>query len=185
MIDLGAETGPAVTRVSRILLVVGDLDAAARFFTQVFDFQPVDRRPDPHLACLLGAPAATIRQSILRLGAQEIGLLAFDPPARPYPPRSTSTDLWFQHFAIIVSDMAAAIRRLETGGGFTPISMGGPQALPPRSGGATAFKFRDADGHPLELLAFPSGEAPDPWRDEAKAALFLGIDHSAIAIAER
>ena len=39
--------------------------------------------------------------------------------------------------------------------------------LPASSGGVTAFKFRDPEGHPLELLAFPA--PPAPW-DSAQGA---------------
>ena len=117
----------------------------------------------------------------MSLGEQDIVLLQFDPPGRPYPPGSTSSDLWFQHFAIIVSDMAAAYAQLEAAGRFTPISQGGPVTLP---GGIEAFKFRDLDGHPLELLAFPKDGGPEPWQDRRGRDLFLGIDHSAISVGD-
>ena len=74
---------------------------------------------------------------------------------RPYPPDSTSTDLWFQHMAIIVNDMRDAYQRVMANRRFRPISRHGPVRLPGNSGAVTAFKFRDHDGHPLELLAFP------------------------------
>ena len=45
----------------------------------------------------------------------------------------------------------------------------------------TAFKFRDHDGHPLELLAFPEGLAPGEWRKADGTGSFLGVDHTAIA----
>jgi catechol 2,3-dioxygenase-like lactoylglutathione lyase family enzyme len=49
-----------------------------------------------------------------------------------------------------------------------------------------AFKFRDPDGHPLELLWLPEGQRRREWRDRSSAiepqALFLGIDHSALAV---
>ncbi len=81
----------------------------------------------------------------------------------------------FQHCAIRVADMAAAMARLDRVGGWRPISTDGPQTLPPNTGGVTAFKFRDPDGHPLELLAFP---------DRRDGPLFAGIDHSAISVAD-
>jgi catechol 2,3-dioxygenase-like lactoylglutathione lyase family enzyme len=46
----------------------------------------------------------------------------------------------------------------------------------------TAFKFRDHDVRPLELLAFPEGRAPSAWRDTNGTTLFLGVDHTAIAV---
>ena len=120
----------------------------------------------------------------MRLGDQEIALQAFDRAGQPYPPGSTSTDLWFQHFAIIVSDMDAAYARLREAGRFIPISENGPERLPPSSGSVSAFKFRDGEGHPLELLCFPQGQGPAVWRDKRGDGLFLGIDHSAISVGE-
>jgi catechol 2,3-dioxygenase-like lactoylglutathione lyase family enzyme len=67
---------------------------------------------------------------------------------------------------------------------FRPISRNGPVRLPDSSGGVTAFKFRDHDGHPLELLAFPAGRGPAGWRDAGGAGCFLGIDHTAIAVTD-
>ena len=48
----------------------------------------------------------------------------------------------------------------------------------------TAFKFRDHDGHPLELLAFPEGHVPGQWRTANGAGCFLGVDHTAIAVSD-
>ena len=48
--------------------------------------------------------------------------------------------------------------------GWTPISTSGPQLLPAASGGVSAFKFRDPEGHPLELIAFPPGAVPPQWQ---------------------
>ena len=120
----------------------------------------------------------------MRLGEQEVMLLAFDPPGAAYPAHSTSTDLWFQHFAIIVSDIEAAYARLKANGRFTPISETGPIVLPPASGSVSAFKFRDCEGHPLEFLAFPHGKGPKVREEKRANGLFLGIDHSAVAVSD-
>jgi catechol 2,3-dioxygenase-like lactoylglutathione lyase family enzyme len=45
-----------------------------------------------------------------------------------------------------------------------------------------AFKFRDPDGHPLELLEFPDSKMPQHWKCRSKKDLFLGIDHSGISV---
>ncbi|WP_158807740.1 VOC family protein [Beijerinckia sp. L45] len=178
------ERAGAITKLRRIAMVVGNLDAAEAFFADAFSFEFVERKAeDAGLATLLGVPDTRIRQTVMRLGAQEIGLLAFDPPGRAYPLDSTSTDLWFQHFAIIVSDMDAAYRRLQAAGRFSAIS-DGPQVLPPVSGSVAAYKFRDSEGHPLELLAFPAGTGPAYWQEKASGALFLGIDHSAVSVSD-
>jgi catechol 2,3-dioxygenase-like lactoylglutathione lyase family enzyme len=111
-------------------------------------------------------------------------MLEFERPGRPYPAHLSPFDNEFQHFAIVVSDMAAAFDRLRATTGWTAISTAGPQRLPDASGAVTAFKFRDPDGHPLEFLAFPAGRVPPAWRSAADQALFLGIDHSAVSVAD-
>jgi catechol 2,3-dioxygenase-like lactoylglutathione lyase family enzyme len=120
----------------------------------------------------------------LGLGQQSIELLQFDRRGRPYPEASSSSDLVFQHFALVVADMHLAYQRLETVGGWSAITSGGPQRLPGSSGGVTAFKFRDPDGHPLELLAFLAETAPLRWRTASGDHSCLGIDHSAIGVSD-
>ncbi len=155
----------------RVGLTVADLPAAAAFYEGALGFTagPVEDC-DPALARLLGA--RRIQTVRLVRGAQEIELAAFDPPGAPYPAERRSNDLWFQHCALTTADIGAAYARLR-GVGFTPISECGPQLLPPEAGGVTAFKFRDPEGHPLELIQFP--DRPDAAD---------GIDHSAIAVSD-
>nr|WP_192843196.1 VOC family protein [Aureimonas sp. AU12] len=115
----------------------------------------------------------------LRLGDEVLDLIgAAGPPMDP--PLSNATG--FQHCAIIVSNMAAAMARLAPVPGWTAISRGSPERLPAASGGATAFKFRDPDGHPLEFLQFAPGAVPPVWRRGADGPACLGIDHSAITV---
>lgn len=131
-----------------------------------------------------GMSGRTLRIT-LGLGAQRVQLLQFvDRPGRPCPHGGIASDLMFQHFAIVVFDMAAAVARLARATGWRPISTGGPQQLPASSGGVVAFKFRDPEGHPLELLAFPADAMPTRWRHVSAHGLFLGIDHSAISVAD-
>ena len=68
----------------------------------------------------------------------------------------------------------------------TPITQGEPQQLPRSDGSVLAFKFRDPDLHPLELLQFPPGRTPAAWRGRRKleGQIGLGIDHSAISVAD-
>ena len=79
--------------------------------------------------------------------------------------------------------MAAAWAKLSAQKGWRPISTAGPQVLPASSGGVAAFKFRDPEGHPLELLAFPVNSVPKIW-ERSPGDGFLGIDHSAISVAD-
>ena len=170
--------------IDRITLIVSDLDLAEEDYVRTFGCR-VEHRADiePALTSVLCIRGARGRRSLLRLGRERIELLEFtDSAGRPYPSDSTSTDLWFQHMAIIVNDMTDAYQRVMTNRRFRPISRHGPVRLPDNSGGVTAFKFRDHDGHPLELLAFPEGRVPGPWRTTNGTGPFLGVDHTAIAV---
>src|SRR5271170_312493 len=178
-------TGPDAV-IDRITLVVSDLDRAEDDYVRTFGCS-VEHRSDIErsLTGVLCIPPARGRRSLLRLGRERIELLEFtDSAGRPYPSDSTSTDLWFQHMAIIVNDMTDAHQRVMANRRLRPISRNGPVHLPDNSGGVTAFKFRDHDGHPLELLAFPQGHVPGAWRDASGAGSFLGVDHTAIAVSD-
>ena len=153
----------AVTALLRVEMNVADLGCAERFYRNGLGFERDGSDGDA---------------TLMRLGAQRIGLRAAS--GAPYPAGSTAADPWFQHLAIVVRDMAAAYAHLCGAAAITPISQHGPVRLPPSSGSVTAFKFRDPDGHPLELIEFPRSLAR--WRDAA--GLFLGIDHTAIVVAD-
>ena len=143
-----------VFRLLRVGITVTDLARAAAFYVGALGFEATEepREATPDYLAALGLSDARATLQRLRLGAQEVELAAFSPPGRPYPPGSTSSDLWFQHVAIVVGDMDAAHARVQAHGGATAITEGGPQRLPPSSGGVTAWKFRDPDGHLLLLV---------------------------------
>jgi len=174
----------AVQKLSRIRLVCQDAQRLASFYESAFGFS---RSDETHLAgaavaSLFRIPGAKARSIILVLGGQKIELLSIDPGGEAYPAAVSAWSPLFQHFAIVVSSMEAAYARLQAQTGWTPISAEGPQRLPASSGGATAFKFRDPEGHPLELLAFSSNAVPEIWQGR-QANGCLGIDHSAISVA--
>jgi catechol 2,3-dioxygenase-like lactoylglutathione lyase family enzyme len=154
-----------VDAVDRIVIPVSDLARASGFYTGALSFMPIATAESPGIA--------------LQLGKETIELV--QRTGRPLPRDSRSNDRWFQHLAIVVSDIdrAYAIVLRE---GATPISAA-PQELPtwnPNAGGIRAVYFRDPDGHPLELIQFPPDKADPRW--QAKGRLFLGIDHSAIVV---
>ena len=164
----------AVRRLARIDLVTADPLRLTAFFT-VLGFVPAG-------TAHRFADGAT--RLDLRLGGQVIGLLRPARPGAPYPPDVPGWSPCFQHIAIVVSDIGAGYNQLQAATGWTAISTHGPQTLPDASGGVTAFKFRDPEGHPVELIAFPGGRAPDAWRRPAAGEIFLGVDHSAISVAD-
>lgn len=142
--------------VLRIERNVTDLDRAVCFHVEALGFTPIRR--DERIAAL-------------RLGGQELRLTVPERLGRPYPLDGGSLAPWFQHCALVTPDMNEAYTRLIAYG-CTAISREGPQTLPPATGRVVAFKFRDPDGHPLELIHSP-GRANAP-----------GIDHTAIGVAD-
>jgi catechol 2,3-dioxygenase-like lactoylglutathione lyase family enzyme len=149
-------------RLVRIGLVCRDLEATARFYEAAFGFvrEGEERTAASMSAGAIGVAAASARTLVLRLGDQSISLVDITPQGHRYPDGVCGANLLFQHFAIVVADMRLA-----------------------SSGGVTAFKFRDPEGHPLELLSFPEGSAKARRQRDA-ATPFLGIDHSALSVAD-
>ena len=174
----------AVQCLSRIALICRDVQTLATFYEAAFDCVRADETAiaESALSELLGLPNASARGLTLRLGEQAVELIELHPAGRSYPQGISARSPLFQHFAIVVAGMDLAFARLSALAGWTAISIGGPQALPASSGGVTAYKFRDPEGHPLELIEFPSSSAPKHWQRKT-AELFLGIDHSAISVA--
>ncbi len=174
---------PPTLRLTKVSRVVADLDRAERFYRHALGFTPSGRGAvDAAALAALGMAGCAAEQVLLRLGGDTVALVKVSPPGRPCPVDSCSDDLWFQHLAIVVDDMDAAYRHLGGCPGWHPVSNGGPQRLPPLNGSVRAFKFRDPDGHPLELIWFPPGTGRAAWHGPALRPLFLGIDHSAIAV---
>jgi len=170
--------------VAGFTLVTADLARLVQFYRGVLGFAShgADKPIDHGEMALLGLSGPGRRQ-VLSLGDQTLWIDQFEQPGRPYPGDSDAASLWFQHLALVVDDMHSAYGRLR---GITPISQEGPQLLPCSSGGVQAFKFRDPDGHPLELLHFPDGKTPGAWRNQRRldGQIGLGIDHSAISVAD-
>jgi catechol 2,3-dioxygenase-like lactoylglutathione lyase family enzyme len=123
-------------------------------------------------------------RTVLRLGDARLELLEFEEAGRPYPSDLSASDPRFQHLALVVANMQAAMQRLSQTQGWAPISRVGPERLPNNDGNVTAFKFRDPDGHPLEFLQFAAGKTPPHWRNVQSMDSPLGIDHSALCVSE-
>jgi catechol 2,3-dioxygenase-like lactoylglutathione lyase family enzyme len=175
----------AVIRISRISFTTADADRLASFYRQAFGFEAMEteHHGGTSFARLTGVEGARASALPLRLGKETIELLAFTRHGAPYPADIGCDDPRFQHIAIVVADMETAYLRLRACAGWTAITRPAPQRLPASSGGVTAFKFRDPEGHPLELIAFPPDNVPPHWRQAPRRnGPFLGIDHSAIVV---
>lgn len=163
--------------ISAFRLTTAEPERLARFYRELgFTLGEREAIPDDEIA-LLGLRRGGARLP-LRLGEQRLGLDSFVEPGRPYPAGATSADLCFQHLALVTDNAAAAWARAEALGAI-PISTHGPVKLPASAGGVTAVKFRDPEGHPLELLQFPPERGGRP-----RGAGLLGIDHSAISVSD-
>ncbi len=172
-------------RLSHVGLTVSDADRLARFYVDAFGFAVLDKgqASGEDFARLFGLRGVRAVVATLGIGDERIELQSFDEPGLAYPPDSRSDDLWFQHFAMVTDDIERAWSRARDAGG-RPIGSDRPVTLPAASGGVTAIKFRDPEGHPLELLQFPAAKRPRKWAGRPAGPPVLGIDHSAIAVAD-
>ena len=178
-----------VSRVESVGFTVSDMDKAIDFYTRVLPFEKVSDAETlgSEIESLSGVFGARVRIVRLKLGEETLELTEYlTPRGRPIPPDSRSNDRWFQHIAIIVSDMDKAYAHLRAH--KIRHASTGPQTLPPYIPGAAgirAFYFKDFDDHVLEILSFPADKGAARWHDLSKTGkLFLGIDHTAIVVAD-
>jgi catechol 2,3-dioxygenase-like lactoylglutathione lyase family enzyme len=185
-------------RVLQIGFTSADAAAARDFYGCFLGFEAGESQvlqPGAY-SRLIGLPGATVRLQRLQLGQEclEISeILDLGPggrPGRPIPADSRSCDLWFQHICLVTSDLDQALARLGPAlesGAARAVSRA-PQTLPEwntAAAGIRAFKFRDPEGHNLELLQFPPGKGEARWHGAAAGPMTpLGIDHSALAVAD-
>ncbi len=181
-----AHADVAVQSVAAIGMTVSDMDRSVAFYSDALSFKKVtDVEVDgEEYDRLWGVFGLRVRVTRMQLGEQTLELIQFlaPPDVRPIPVPSYSNDLWFQHFAIVVRDMDAAWDHLRKHR-VRQISPR-PQTIPKSNAAAAgikAFKFRDPDGHNLELLWFPEGKGHPRWH-QPTTELFLGIDHTAMTV---
>lgn len=169
--------------LAQVSLTSANADALAAFYENGLGFAQAARETVD--ATPYGMPGSQALVITMSLGEQLIELVQFDEPGAPYPAAHTSYDPWFQHIAIVVSDISAALARLNAQA-KPPIliSQGGPVTLPASSGGIIAVKLRDPELHPFELIQFPAGSIPAQWSglEPQNGGFCLGIDHSAIVV---
>jgi catechol 2,3-dioxygenase-like lactoylglutathione lyase family enzyme len=178
---------PLVAAVDTVGMTVSDADRAVEFYTKVLTFEKISDvevagSAYEHLQGVFGLRMRVVR---MRLGDEFIALTEYlAPRGRSIPVDSRSNDRWFQHIAIIVSDMDRAYHLLRQH--KVQHASSGPQRLPDwnkNAAGIQAFYFRDPDGHHLEILQFPPDRGDPKWHRPTDR-LFLGIDHTAIVVAD-
>jgi catechol 2,3-dioxygenase-like lactoylglutathione lyase family enzyme len=193
------EAGCATPRVLQLGFTTADAERCAGFYRRYLGFgEPQEFVLDAGAhGRLLGLPQGRFKLLRLPLGSEwlEITQVLEAGPAQragDLPPAdSRSCDLWFQHLCLVTRDLDAALRRLQPAleSGLAQAVSRAPQTLPAwntAAAGIRAFKFRDPEGHNLELLQFPAGKGEARWHQGTPlpGTSLLGIDHSAISIAE-
>lgn len=183
---VSAASDPSVvTAIDSVGLTVSDVDRSVDFFSKVLSFEKVSDvevagLDYERLQGLFGMRARVVR---MKLGDESIELTEYlTPKGRPIPLDSRSNDRWFQHIAIIVSDMDKAYSWLRQN--KVEYASTSPQTLPEwnkNAAGIKAFYFKDPDEHALEILSFPPDKGDAKWH-RGSTKLFLGIDHTAIVV---
>lgn len=180
-------TSIGVQAVEAIGMTVSDTDRAVEFYSQVLSFEKISDVEvfGSAYEALQGLFGVRMRVVQMQLGEEILILTEYlTPEGDPIPTDSRSNDLWFQHIAIVVSDMDRAYQHLRQHD-IQYVSTA-PQQLPEyieAAAGVEAFYFRDPDGHNLELIYFPPDKGDPRWQHPTHE-LFLGIDHTAIGVSD-
>ncbi|MGH7794800.1 MAG: VOC family protein [Candidatus Binatia bacterium] len=185
LISNSAPSAQLVKSIDAAGMTVADMDRSVDFFSRVLSFEKiadveVHGREYEKLQGVFGLRMRVVR---MKLGAETIELTQYlAPEGRPIPADSRSNDHWFQHIAIVVTDMDKAYQQLRAH--KVRHASTGPQTIPASNkaaAGIRAFYFKDPDGHNLEIIYFPSGKGDPRWQNKGDK-LFLGIDHTAIVV---
>ncbi len=186
-LSLGGGSAVTVTAVDSVGYTVSQLERSIDFFTQVLGFEKVSavEVAGEDYERLGGLFGLRMRVARVKLGDETVELTEYlAPRGRPIPVDSRSNDRWFQHAAIVTSDMDRAYAKLREH--RVEHASSGPQTLPAwnrDAGGIRAFYFKDPDGHVLEILQFPPGKGAEKWHRKSDR-VFLGIDHTAIVVSD-
>ena len=174
-----------VISVKQIGITVSDMDRSVAFYHDVLGFKKISDREwsGEKAETLQGLFGVRIRIVRMQLGDEMIELSDYlTPGGRSIPEDMKSNDLYFQHIAIVVSNMEKAYAHLKKHMVMRVSTE--PQTIPVSNvaaAGIKAFYFQDPDHHDLELIFFPKGKGLAKWQN-ANGKLFLGIDHTAIGI---
>ncbi len=185
--DSPLSTIEAVEEVESVGMTVSDMDRAIDFYSQVLSFEKISDVEVYGSAyeSLQGLFGLRMRVVKMRLGDEILELTDYlTTGGRPIPIDARSNDRFFQHIAIVVSDLDRAYRILREN--KVQYVSTAPQRLPEylkNAAGIEAFYFRDPDGHNLEIIHFPNGKGAPKWQNST-GGIFLGIDHTAIVVSD-
>ena len=189
MLLLLALAFPAAAQVETVGMTVSDMDRSVAFYSRVLGFEAIS---DVEVAGaeyerLQGVFGLRMRIVRLRLGGETLELTEYLAPStgRSDPGRTRgASDRWFQHVAIVVSDMDA---RLPACCALDHVrhASSGPQRLPdwnPNAGGIRPSTSRTPMATRWKSSAVSAGQGRSALADARAGRLFLGIDHTAIVV---
>ena len=110
-VDETVLASPNVEQVAAVGMTVSDMDTSIAFYSKVLSFEKVSdvEVTGEDYERLQGVFGLRMRVVRMRLGSEFIELTEYlAPKGRPLPVDSRSNDHWFQHIAIITSDMEKA-----------------------------------------------------------------------------
>ena len=174
-----------VKKVDAVGITVSEMNRSVKFYSEVLGFKKVSDMElyGTDYEKLQGIFGLRMRIVRMQLGDEFIELIDYlTSGGRSIPEDAKSNDLFFQHIAIVVSDMDKAYEQLHKR--MVMQVSTGPQTIPASNvaaAGVKAFYFHDPDMHNLELIYFPKGKGQPKWQ-QIKGKLFLGIDHTAIGV---
>ena len=185
LLFISASLAQLAKTVDAVGMTVADMDRSVEFFSKVLSFEKISdvETHGTEYEKLQGVFGLRIRVVRMKLGNEMIELTQYlAPEGRPIPADWRSNDHWFQHIAVVVSDMDKAYQQLRSH--KVRHASTGPQTIPvtnKAAAGIRAFYFKDPDGHNLEIIYFPAGKGDPRWQKKGDK-LFLGIDHTAIVV---
>ena len=174
-----------VNKITAIGFTVSNMEKSVQFYHDVLGFKKISDREvyGDAYEQLQGIFGLRMRIVRMQLGDEQVELTDYlTSGGRSIPENMMSNDLVFQHIAIVVSNMDKAYVVLRKH--MVMQVSTGPQTLPASNiaaAGVKAFYFHDPDMHNLELIYFPKGKGQPKWQT-IKGKLFMGIDHTAIAV---
>lgn len=165
-------------------------EAAVAWYQSRFGFvcSQQDVLGGPEFEALFQLPAnSQLKRWSLLLGCEQLQVWGWPPNAcAPYPEVWGGNDRWFQHICLVTDNLSSQVAGLEAD--HLGVISSAPQILPKWNQAAAdirAFKFKDPDGHPLELLQFPADKGDPRWhQDQQEDGRPKGFDHSAISISD-
>ena len=166
-----------LARIAGFRLVTQDPDRLLRFYAALGFTVAGETGIAASEMAMLGLSGGG-RRWTMRIAAITVDLDCFDAAGLAYPQGADAASNCFQHLALVTNDVDRAWTTARAAGAAA-ISRDGPVTLPDSAGGVTAIKFRDPEGHPLELIRFPDMAARG-WSGQG----LLGVDHSAIVVSD-